>query len=279
MQSINLGGKLMQFDKPKIMGILNCTPDSFYDGGKYENNFALETQVVKMLDEGVDIIDVGGYSSRPGADDVSEKEEWNRVKPALEMVRKVNPTVPISLDTFRSGIAQLAMEEFGVEMINDIAAGDGDPEMIKLIAEYKPAYCIMHMQGMPQDMQNNPTYQSVSNDIVQYLSSKIDILKRSGVNDVVVDPGFGFGKTIAHNYELLNNLELFNVLETPVLVGISRKSMLYKMLQIKPKDALNATSAANTIALGKGANILRVHDVRQAKECIQVYCKTVLANL
>ncbi|SNR77018.1 dihydropteroate synthase [Lutibacter flavus] len=269
MSTINCNGKLIDLSSPKIMGILNITPDSFFDGGKYNNTAAILFQVEKMLTEGATFIDVGAYSSRPGAKQISEEVELNRILPIVKLLIKEFPNILISIDTFRSNIAIQCVEN-GACIINDISAGGLDDNMFSTIAKIQVPYIIMHMQGSPQNMQLNPKYDDIIKDVLFYFSKKLATLHSLGVNDIITDVGFGFGKKIDHNYKLLKNLELFKNLEAPILVGLSRKSMLYKPLNIKPNDALNATTSANTIALLNGANILRVHDVKEAKEAIKI---------
>jgi len=269
-KTINCGGQLIDFSSPKIMGILNVTPDSFYDGGKYCSDEEITNRAKEIIAEGADIIDIGAYSSRPGAKDISEQEESEIIFNALSIVRREFPDAIISVDTFRASIADKAITNFNVQIINDISAGEADEEMFNIIAKHNVPYIIMHMQGTPQTMQQNPTYDNVSLDIVKYFSNKVDKLRLMGVNDIVIDPGFGFGKTIEHNYQLLKNLNHFKVLNLPILAGLSRKSMLYKPLNITANDALTATISANTIAILNGANILRVHDVKQAVESVKL---------
>jgi dihydropteroate synthase len=269
MKSINCNGKLVDLTSPKVMGILNITPDSFFDGGKYNNESAIISQVDKMLVEGATFIDIGAYSSRPGAKHISEEEELERILPVVKMLVKEFPEILISIDTFRSNIANKCIES-GACIINDISAGSMDTTMFKTISKLQVPYIIMHMQGTPQNMQANPIYKNVITDILYYFSEKIYELRALGVNDIIADVGFGFGKTIEQNYTLLKNLDLFQNLEIPTLTGISRKSMLYKPLKIVPEEALNATTVANTIALLKGTHILRVHDVKEAVETIEI---------
>ena len=269
MSSINCKGTLINLSAPKVMGILNITPDSFFDGGKHSTKELILAQVNKMLKEGATFIDIGAYSSRPGAKHISEKEELTRLLPVLDLILKNFPETIISVDTFRSNVAKKAITE-GASLINDISAGAMDNKMFNIVAKLQVPYIIMHMQGTPQNMQTNPNYKNVVTDVMFYFSKKLQQLRTEGVNDIIADVGFGFGKTIEHNYTLLNNLELFNNLEIPILSGISRKSMLYKPLDISPNEALNATTIANTIALQKGTNILRVHDVKEAIEAIKI---------
>ena len=269
MYSINCKGKLVDLSSPKVMGILNITPDSFFDGGKYSSEKDVINHTEKMILEGATFIDVGAYSSRPGAKSISEKEELERILPIVTTLAKVFPKIIISIDTFRSEVAKQCVLN-GAAIINDISAGNLDKNMFRTIAELQVPYIIMHMQGNPKNMQLNPTYNNIVQELLFYFSGKIAQLRKLGVNDIITDVGFGFGKTLSHNYQLLHHLEMFKNLEVPSLVGISRKSMLYKPLEINPESALNATSSANTIALLNGANILRVHDVKEAMECIKI---------
>ena len=251
------------------MGILNITPDSFYDGGKYKNELEFLTQTEKMLHEGATFIDVGAYSSRPGAVHISEKEELSRILPVIDLLMKYFPEIILSVDTFRSEIAQKTIEN-GAAIINDISGGKMDENMFQTVADLQVPYILMHMLGTPQNMQQNPVYEDVTKDIIRFFSEQIFKLHQLKVNDIIIDIGFGFGKTLQHNYEILSNLGLFKNLDAPILVGVSRKSMLYKPLGITANEALNATTAANTIALLNGANILRVHDVKEAVEAIKI---------
>lgn len=267
--TINCKGTLIDFSTPKVMGILNITPDSFYDGGLYQNENTILSQTKKMLNDGATFIDVGAYSSRPGAAHVSEDEELKRIVPVIELILKKFPDTYISIDTFRSKVAKTSVEA-GAAIINDISGGNMDSNMFETIARLQVPYILMHMQGTPQTMQKNPEYGNVTTEVIKFLSQKVHDLKQLQVKDVIVDIGFGFGKTVEHNYQLLRDLSLFQNLNTPVLAGISRKSMLYKTLKITPQEALNATTSANTIALMNGANILRVHDVKEAVECVRI---------
>lgn len=253
------------------MGILNYTTNSFFDGGKFNNiNTALK-QIEKMINDGADIIDIGAISSKPGSDTLSLNEEKERLFPLFTEIYTNFTDVIFSLDTFRSEIAKQFVNEFGVSIINDISAGELDSKMFKTIADLNVPYIIMHMQGTPENMQNNPTYnKAIELEIIEYFAKKIAELKLLGVNDVIIDPGFGFGKTLEHNYQLLNKLESFNIIDLPLLVGVSRKSMINKLLDVSPNEALNGTTVINTIALQKGANILRVHDVKEASETIKL---------
>ena len=269
MRSINCNGKLIDFDTPKVMGILNSTPDSFFDGGIYKDIDAMLRQTEKMLQEGATFIDIGAYSSKPNAKKVDEKEELDRITPIIKTLVKEFPHILISVDTFRSKVAKECVQ-LGACMINDISAGSLDKNMFATVAELQVPYILMHMQGTPQTMQVHPTYKDVISDILYYFSKKISELRALKVNDIIIDVGFGFGKTSAHNFELLRELKLFETFELPLLVGMSRKSMLCKLLETTPQKALNATTVANTIALLNGATILRVHDVKEAIEAIKV---------
>ncbi len=261
------------------MGILNITPDSFFDGGKYQQSEFILQRVGQMLDEGADIIDVGAYSSRPGADDVSEKVELNRLSNALKVIRNQYSDIVISVDTFRSNIAKAVVEEFNVDIINDISGGDLDSKMFSVIQQLNVPYIIMHMKGNPKNMQIKPSYKNdVVYEIIDYFSEKVEKLNELGVHDIIIDPGFGFAKNLDHNYILLDRLQELNILEMPILVGVSRKSMIYRYLGCSPKEALNGTSALNMVALQNGANVLRVHDVKEAKECITLYSKLKSVN-
>ena len=251
------------------MGILNITPDSFYDGGKYKNEADILFQTEKMLNEGATFIDVGAYSSRPGAAHISEKEELKRILPVIDLLVKYFPEIIISVDTFRSEIAKKTIEN-GAAIINDISGGKMDEKMFQTVAELQVPYILMHMLGTPQNMQQNPVYEDVTKDIIRFFSEQIFKLHQLKMNDIIIDMGFGFGKALQHNYEILSNLALFKNLDAPILIGVSRKSMLYKPLDITANEALNATTAANTIALLNGANILRVHDVKEAVEAIKI---------
>jgi dihydropteroate synthase len=269
MKSINCNGTLIDLSSPKVMGILNCTPDSFFDGGKYSNSNAIVDQVEKMLSEGATFIDVGAYSSRPGAKHISEEEELNRILPVIKLLISEFPSILISADTFRSNIANQCVQN-GACMVNDISAGEMDKNMFSAISELQVPYIIMHMQGTPQNMQKNPIYKDVVSDLLYYFSRKIAELHELGINDIITDMGFGFGKSNSHNYQLLKNLALFKNLEMPILAGLSRKGMLYKPLNTTAASALNATTSANTIALLNGASILRVHDVKEAVEAVKI---------
>ena len=265
--TINCKGNLIDLSTPKVMGIINVTPDSFYDGGHYKNASTIISQVKTMTEQGATFIDVGGYSSRPDADDVSIDEELKRVIPIIEMISNEFPDTLISVDTFRSQVAQQAIKA-GACMINDISAGHLDEQMLKTVANLKVPYIMMHMRGHPKTMQQLTHYEDLVKDILLYFSERIEKARALGIVDLIIDPGFGFAKTLEQNYELLNKFELLKTTNSPILAGLSRKSMIYKTLNRSSKDALNGTSILNTIALQKGANILRVHDVKEAIECI-----------
>ncbi|MFV0530935.1 MAG: dihydropteroate synthase [Flavobacteriales bacterium] len=267
--TINCKGKLIDLNTPKVMGILNITPDSFFDGGKYMCKSALLHQAEKMLQEGAHFMDVGSYSSRPGADHISEEEEIKRLIPAIELLMKHFPDSLISVDTFRSVVAKKAIEA-GASLINDISGGEMDSLMFQMVADLQVPYILMHMKGTPQNMQQNPFYEDIILEVNQYFAEKVSQLRNLGVHDIILDAGFGFGKTLKHNYQLLKNHELIGFGELPILTGISRKSMIYTTLNTTPQKSLNGTTVLNTIALQKGASILRVHDVKEAMECIQL---------
>tara|TARA_X000000950_G_scaffold102746_1_gene129751 strand:+ start:6622 stop:7479 length:858 start_codon:yes stop_codon:yes gene_type:complete len=265
--SININGNLLNLNTPIIMGILNTTPDSFFDGGNYNSLDKALKKVEKDLEHGATIIDIGGYSSKPNGNEVSLEEEIERTIPYIEGIIKRFPNVNLSIDTFRGKVASLALEA-GAGMINDISAWNIDPEMIKVVSEYKVPYVLMHMKGNPKTMQDQPHYENLIKDILEFLVEKIDNLKSNGIKDIIIDPGFGFGKTIDHNYSILSNLDSFKILNLPILVGISHKSMIYKKLKISKLNTINGTTALNMYSLTKGAKILRVHDVKEAMECI-----------
>lgn len=269
--SINCKGKLVDLTKPNVMGILNVTPDSFFDGGNFNQLDSALFQIEKMLEDGATFIDIGGQSTRPGAEMISESEELKRVIPIIEISLKKFPEILISVDTFRSVVAQNSIES-GACMVNDISGGNLDANMFETIAKLRCPYILMHIQGTPQNMQENPTYNNVTLDIIKELSEKIFQLRALKVNDIIIDPGFGFGKTLEQNFQLLRELDLFEkVLQVPVLAGLSRKSMIWKTLNSNAENALTGTITANTLALIKGAKILRVHDVTEAVECIKIY--------
>ena len=267
--TINCKGTLIDLALPKVMGILNITPDSFFDGGKYKNESDFLSQTEKMLLEGATFIDVGAYSSRPGAKHISEEEELQRIVPVINLLVKNFPEIIISVDTFRSKVAKETIQT-GAAIINDISGGKMDDNMFSTVANLQVPYILMHMLGTPQNMQKNPVYENVTKEIISFFAAQIHKLHQLKLNDVIIDVGFGFGKTIDHNFEILKNLSLFKSLDAPILAGISRKSMLYKTLDISAQEALNATTSANTIALLNGANILRVHDVKEAVEAVKI---------
>lgn len=263
--TIQGNGLILDLSQLKIMGIVNATPDSFYTHHQYSELEGQKLQVIKMVEEGVDILDFGAISTRPGAKMIDVHDEWLRLKPILEWTRKEYPNVFISIDTFRADIVRQAYE-FGANLINDISGGKYDDALWSTIADYQLPYILMHMQGDPENMQKQPLYTNVVEDVFHYLKSQLNQLKKIGIKDIIIDPGFGFGKNNVHNYELLHSLNLFKSLSHPILAGLSRKSMIYKLLDISPTDSLNGTSILNTYAVLKGANILRVHDVKEAIE-------------
>lgn len=267
--TINCKGQLVDLSTPKVMGILNVTPDSFYDGNKFKGEKSILLQVEKMLIEGATFIDVGAYSSRPGAEHVSETEELQRILPIVNLLLKQFPDILLSIDTFRSSIAKQCIEN-GAALINDISAGQIDEQMIPTVGKLSVPYIMMHMKGTPQNMQQNTNYKDLIKEVLYYFSERINAARSHKINDIIIDPGFGFSKTLEQNYELLNQLDLLKIADTPILVGVSRKSMIYKLLNTSPQDALNGTSSLNTIALLKGASILRVHDVKEALQCITI---------
>lgn len=268
--SLNLKGNLRIFNSPLVMGILNMTSDSFYDGGKNLNSADLDVTIQKMINDGADIIDVGGYSSRPGAKEISIEEELNRVLPAIKLIRNNHPEILISLDTFRSQVARAGLDN-GVDIINDISGGLLDAKMHSTVAEFEVPYVLMHMRGNPQNMTDKSVYKNVTTEVIKELSGQIEAAKLAGIKDLIIDPGFGFSKNLDQNYELFKRLNLLTALDRPVLVGISRKSMIYKKLNTTAENALNGTTALNVLALERGANILRVHDVKEAKELITLW--------
>ncbi|CAM3651334.1 dihydropteroate synthase [Flavobacterium gelidilacus] len=271
-QTINCKGNLIDLSQPKVMGILNLTPNSFYDGGKYKNTVEVIHQVEKMLQDGATFIDVGAYSSKPNADFVSEEEEISRLIPIVELLVEKFPDILLSVDTFRSQVAKIAIEN-GVAMVNDISAGMLDDKMIETVSKLQVPYIMMHMRGNPQTMQSLTNYEDIVKEMIYYFSERIKTARSFGMNDIIIDPGFGFAKTLDQNYEALQKLELFSMLELPLLAGISRKSMIYKTLESTAEEALNGTTVLNTIALQKGAKILRVHDVKEAVECVKLINK------
>lgn len=267
--TINCKGALIDLSSPKVMGILNVTPDSFYDGGTYKRDRDILDHVEKMLQEGATFIDIGGYSSRPGAEHVSDDEELLRVVPIIELILKRFPETLISIDTFRSKVAKASVEA-GAAMVNDISAGRLDEDMMPTIGQLNVPYIMMHMKGTPQNMQEHADYKDIVHEVTYYFSEHIARAYSFGIKDLVIDPGFGFAKTLEQNYELLGKLELLKLMDLPILVGLSRKSMIYKLLKTDAKQALNGTTTLNTLALTKGASILRVHDVKEAMECVRL---------
>lgn len=269
MATINCKQSLIDFSVPKVMGIVNITPDSFYDGGKSTSEAAILKQTEKMLKDGATFIDVGGYSSRPNAEDISVQEEIDRAIPAIELILSHFPDTLISIDTFRSDVARAAVES-GAALVNDISGGDLDSKMIQTVAELQVPYIVMHMRGTPKTMTQLTDYDNITTEVIYDLSAKIRKARAAGINDIIVDPGFGFAKTPRQSFELLKNLKLLKALEVPILSGVSRKSFIYKTLQITPQEALNGTTVMNTIAILHGSAILRVHDVKEAMECIKL---------
>lgn len=268
--TINCKGKLMDFTVPKVMGILNLTPDSFYDGGKYKNEKDILEQVDKITALGATFIDLGAQSTRPGAHEVNTDEELNRLLPVLELVLRNFPETLISIDTFKAVVAKEALDR-GAAMINDISSGLLDEAMLDVIAEYHVPYIMMHMRGNPKTMQQQTIYDDLLQEIIHYFSERLSVARSKGIMDVIIDPGFGFSKTLEQNYKLLNHLDLLHVTDRPLLAGVSRKSMIYKLLGTDAHNALNGTTALNMLALQKGASILRVHDVGEAMECVKIY--------
>ena len=268
--SINCNGKLVDLNTPKVMGVLNITPDSFYDGGRYKDAKSILNQTEKLISEGATFLDIGAYSSRPGADFISENEELKRIVPVVELIQKNNPDVLISIDSFRAKVIRECVSA-GAVISNDISAGKLDPDMIKTVGELGLPYIMMHMRGTPQTMKNHTTYQHLINEIYAYFSKQIELARQHNITDIIIDPGFGFAKTLAQNYELLKQMEFFKNLNCPILTGVSRKSMIYKVLGCTANEALNGTTALNMVALMNGACILRVHDVKEAVECIKLF--------
>ena len=268
--TINCKGQLIDLSTPKVMGILNVTPNSFFDGGKFKNESEIRSQVEKMLNDGATFIDIGAYSSKPNADFVSESEELQRIVPIVNLILEHFPETLISIDTFRSEVAKVCIEN-GAAIINDISAGNLDDKMLETIAKYNVPYIMMHMRGTPQTMQSITDYENIVKEMLFYFSEKVAKARSLEINDLILDPGFGFAKTVEQNYEVLQKLDLFSILELPILVGFSRKSMIYKALNSNAENALNGTTVLNSIALTKGAKILRVHDVKEAMECVALY--------
>jgi dihydropteroate synthase len=269
----NVKGRLMDFSTPKVMGILNITPDSFFSGSRKQTETEIAERALQIVEEGADIIDVGGYSSRPAAAYVNEKEELKRLAFGLKIIFREVPNAIVSVDSFRANVARECVEKFGVAVINDISAGELDPEMFDAATELQVPYSIMHMRGTPQTMMENTQYNNLMQDIILYFAEKIHILNQKGLNDIWIDPGFGFSKKIDQNYEILNKLKQFTIFEVPILVGFSRKTMIREVIDVSPEEALNGTTALNMFSLTQGANIIRVHDVKEAVQTVQLYNK------
>ena len=267
---MNVKGRLLDLSTPQVMGILNVTPDSFYSDSRMQTEKDIADRAQQIIDEGASIIDIGAYSSRPNAEHISAEEEMNRLRTGLEILNRNHPDAVISVDAFRAEVAEQCVKEYGVAMINDISAGEMDNRMFATVAELGVPYIMMHMQGTPQNMQNEPHYDNLMKEVFLYFATKVQQLRDLGVKDIILDPGFGFGKTLEHNYELMAHLDEFSVFELPLLVGVSRKSMIYKLLGGTPQDSLNGTTVLDTVALMKGAHILRVHDVREAVEAVRM---------
>jgi len=269
-RSLRIRGSLILLDKPQVMGIINLTPDSFYQGSRKQAAQDALAEARIMIAEGADMLDLGAYSSRPGADDISQEEELQRLLPALELIRTEFPEVILSVDTFRAEVARQAVEKFKVDIINDISAGSIDNEIIDVVSQLQVPYILMHSKGDPQTMQQNPHYEMVIEETCRFFADKLIMLYDKGVADIIIDPGFGFGKSLKHNYQIMKELDVYRFFELPLLVGISRKSMIYKLLNTNPNDALSGTIALNAYALMHGASILRVHDVKETVQTIQV---------
>ena len=267
---INVKGRLLDLATPQVMGILNVTPDSFYSGSRMQTQEEIAARARQIIDEGASIIDIGAYSSRPNAEHITAGEEMNRLHTGLEIVNRNHPDAIVSVDTFRADVAEQCVKDYGVAIVNDIAAGEMDDRMFETVARLGVPYIMMHMQGTPQNMQKEPHYDNLIKEVFIYFARKVQQLRDLGMKDIILDPGFGFGKTLEHNYELMAHLEEFSIFELPLLVGVSRKSMIYKLLGGTPQDALNGTTVLDTVALMKGANILRVHDVREAVEAVRI---------
>lgn len=268
--TVNCKGNLVDLSTPRVMGIINITPDSFYDGGKYKDETQIIAQVETMLTNGASFIDVGAYSSRPGADHVSENEELDRIIPVVKVLLKTFPDILISIDTFRSKVANECLAH-GAAMINDISAGSLDPKMFEIVGKHQAPYIMMHMKGTPATMQGMTNYKDLLKEMLYYFSEKVALARTCGINDIILDPGFGFAKTLGQNYEILKKFELLHLMDLPVLTGISRKSMIYKLLETTPEKALNGSTALHMYALTQGTQILRVHDVREAMECVLIF--------
>lgn len=269
LKSLNVNGRLLDLSTPQVMGILNVTPDSFYAGSRSRTEAEIAARACQILDEGASIIDIGAYSSRPNAEHISPEEEMQRLRTGLEILNRNHPDAIISVDTFRAEVARQCVEEYGAAIINDISAGEMDEQMFPTVARLNVPYIMMHMQGTPQNMQKEPHYENLLKEVFMYFARKVRQLRDWGMKDIILDPGFGFGKTLEHNYELMAHLEEFGIFELPLLVGVSRKSMIYRLFGATPQEALNGTTVLDTVALMKGADILRVHDVREAVEAVQ----------
>ena len=276
--TINCRGHLIDTSIPKVMGIINITPDSFYSASRFRVESDINNRVEDIIEEGGDMVDVGAYSTRPGADELPEQEELDRLLPALTLIRKKYPDLIVSVDTFRSNIARCLVKEGLTDIINDVSGGEIDSAMFETIAELNVPYILMHNKGIPQNMQQKPVYSDVVAEVSLWMARKVDILRGLGVNDIIIDPGFGFSKTLEHNYTLFSHIEEFDLFQLPILIGISRKSMIYKLLKTDAGSALNGSSVLNTVALMKGANILRVHDVKEAVECVKLVSKVKSAS-
>ena len=270
VQTIRSGNRLLNFDRPLVMGILNVTPDSFYDGGQHHASAEALKQAAKMIEHGADIIDVGGYSTRPGAREIPVKDEIERVATVIQSISEGFPETTISIDTFRSEVAREAISR-GAHWVNDISGGQFDEDLFPTVAKLGVPYVLMHIKGTPQTMQRNPRYDDVIGEVTKYFSQRINELRNLGVNDIILDPGFGFGKSVEHNYTLLRNFHELQIFDAPLLCGVSRKSMITRLLDVKPKDALNGTTALHIFALQQGAKILRVHDVKEAVQAIKIW--------
>ena len=270
LKSLNVNGRLLDLSTPQVMGILNVTPDSFYAGSRSRTEAEIAARACQILDEGASIIDIGAYSSRPNAEHISPEEEMQRLRTGLEILNRNHPDAIISVDTFRAEVARQCVEEYGAAIINDISAGEMDEQMFPTVARLNVPYIMMHMQGTPQNMQKEPHYENLLKEVFMYFARKVRQLRDLGMKDIILDPGFGFGKTLEHNYELMAHLEEFGIFELPLLVGVSRKSMIYRLFGATPQEALNGTTVLDTVALMKEADILRVHDVREAVEAVRL---------
>lgn len=275
--TINVRGRLLDLSEPQVMGILNVTPDSFYSGSRKQSEEEIRERVHQIIDEGGSMIDIGAYSSRPGADDVSAEEEIERLRKGMKIVREIAPDIPVSVDTFRADVAKVAIEELGADIINDISGGELDKDMFATVAKLGVPYILMHMKGNPQTMQSETSYDDMMKEILLYFAEKVQKLRDLGQKDIILDPGYGFAKNLEQNYMLLHNQEALKVFNLPLLVGVSRKSMIYRLLGKTPQEALNGTTVLNTIALQKGASILRVHDVKECVEVVKI-CKAMDLN-